>query len=111
MAQDAEAIQHIFTPDAEYYERAFAPPLLGRAGIADYWRTKVQDEQSNIDCELLTLYVSEQTAIAEWECLFDDLADGHRKRMREVAILEFDDNGLIARLREYWASDRLSPLS
>jgi len=32
-----------------------------------------------------------------------DLAKGNRKRMREVAILEFRD-GLISSLREYWSS-------
>jgi hypothetical protein len=42
--------------------------------------------------------------IAEWEATFDDRVQGRRKRMREVAILEFDGNR-IASLREYWASE------
>jgi hypothetical protein len=45
------------------------------------------------------------TAIAEWEARFDDPAQGVRKRMREIAVLEFD-GPLIASLREYWASER-----
>ena len=50
------------------------------------------------------------TAIAEWQAEFDDLAKGVRKRMREVAILEFE-GGLIASLREYWASEQVGQLA
>ena len=38
---------------------------------------------------------------------FDDVVDGHRKRMREVAILELEGDR-VAALREYWASERVS---
>jgi ketosteroid isomerase-like protein len=55
---------------------------------------------------LLNLYLDGTTAIAEWEARFDDVAQGHRKRMREVAILELDGNR-VASLREYWTSERV----
>jgi hypothetical protein len=51
---------------------------------------KSRHEQANIEAELLDLYLDGTTAIAEWEARFDDLVAGCRKRMREVAILEFD---------------------
>ncbi|MGB3896025.1 MAG: nuclear transport factor 2 family protein, partial [Mycolicibacter sinensis] len=77
-----------------------------RAGIRDYWQTKVVEGQANIDARLLNLYTATDgtTVIAEWEATFDDRVQGRRKRMREVAILEFDGEQ-IASLREYWASD------
>jgi hypothetical protein len=76
-----------------------------RDAIRDYWQTKVVEAQANIRCELLSVYLDGETAIAEWEARFDDLAQGVRKRMREIAVLEFD-GPLIASLREYWASER-----
>lgn len=44
------------------------------------------------------------TAIAEWQAEFDDLAQGMRKRMQEIAVLTFQGD-LISSLREYWASE------
>lgn len=107
--QDPDLIVTIFTDDATYHERVLQEPIRTRAGIRDYWQTKVVTEQANIDARLLNLYLADDgtTAIAEWEATFDDLVKGHRKRMREVAILEFRGD-LIASLREYWASENIS---
>ena len=82
-------------------------PIRDHAGIREYWQTKVVEEQANIQAELLNLYLDGTTAIAEWEARFDDVVQGHRKRMREVAILEFEGDR-VASLREYWTSERVS---
>jgi SnoaL-like domain len=103
--QDPDLIVTIFSPTATYHERILAEPLPDRNAIRDYWQTKVVEAQANIRCELLSVYLDGDTAIAEWEARFDDLAQGVRKRMREIAVLEFD-GPLIASLREYWASER-----
>jgi ABC-type Fe3+-hydroxamate transport system substrate-binding protein len=105
--QDPDLILTIFTPSATYHERVLDKPISGHAGIRSYWQTKVVKEQAQIQAELLNLYLDGTTAIAEWEARFDDLAKGHRKRMREVAILEFDGDR-IGSLREYWTSERVS---
>ncbi|MEO6794014.1 MAG: nuclear transport factor 2 family protein [Mycobacterium sp.] len=104
--QDPELIVTIFTDDATYHERVLQEPIRTRAGIRDYWQTKVVDGQANIDARLLNLYLATDgtTAIAEWEATFDDRVQGQRKRMREVAILEFSGEQ-ISSLREYWASE------
>lgn len=104
--QDPDLIVTVFTPTATYHERVLGEPIRNTAGIREYWQAKVVRGQANIQVELLSLYVDGDTAIAEWEARFDDLAAGHRKRMREVAILEFDGSR-IASLREYWASERV----
>ncbi|OBK40319.1 hypothetical protein A5658_22055 [Mycobacterium sp. 1245111.1] len=106
--QDPDLIVTIFTDDATYHERVLQEPIRTLAGIREYWQTKVVAEQANIDARLLNLYHADDgaTAIAEWEATFDDLVKGHRKRMREVAILEFRGD-LIASLREYWASENV----
>ncbi|WP_433567442.1 nuclear transport factor 2 family protein [Nocardia sp. CA-151230] len=105
--QDPDLILSIFTEDATYHERVLGEPIANQDGIRDYWQSKVVESQANIECELLSLYVDGETAIVEWEARFDDLVRGIRKRMREVALLEFD-GALIRSLREYWTSETIS---
>ena len=107
--QDPDLIVTIFTEDATYHERVLKAPIRTRSGIRRYWQEKVVTNQARIECRVLSLYLDGDTAIAEWEAQFDDKEDGVRKRMREVAILEFRD-GLIASLREYWASEVVGPI-
>lgn len=107
--QDPGLIVTIFTPAATYHERVLRDPIPDREAIRRYWETKVVQDQANIRCELLNFYVDGGTVIAEWQAQFDDLAQGVRKRMREIAVLEFEGE-LIASLREYWASEQLGGL-
>lgn len=108
--QDADLIETIFTDTATYHERVFNAPIQDRHGIRAYWKTKVIEAQRNIECELLNLYLDGNTAIVEWEAKFDDLVQNVRKRMREVAILDFEGQ-LISSLREYWSSEQVAALS
>jgi ketosteroid isomerase-like protein len=104
--QDPDLIVTIFTENATYHERVLEAPIPNREAIRAYWETKVVKSQANIKCELLNLYLDGETAIAEWEAEFDDVAQGIRKRMREIAVLVFEGN-LIASLREYWTSTQI----
>ena len=108
--QDPNLIVTIFTPAATYHERVMGDPIPDREAIRAYWQSKVVEAQANITCELLNLYLDGDTAIAEWLAEFDDVAQGVRKRMKEIAVLEFD-GPLIASLREYWASERIGPMT
>jgi len=105
--QDPDLILTVFTESATYHERVLEKPIRGHKGIRQYWEEKVVKSQGRIECQLLNLYLDGCTAIAEWEACFDDLKQGVRKRMREVAILEFEGR-LIASLREYWASQDIT---
>ena len=102
--QDPDLIVTIFTPEAMYHERVMEAPIPDREAIRAYWQSKVVEAQANISCRLLSLYLDGDTAIAEWEAEFDDVAQGLRKRMREIAVLTFEDFR-ISSLREYWASE------
>jgi ketosteroid isomerase-like protein len=108
--QDADLILTIFTEGATYHERVMRDPIPDRDSIGAYWTSKVVEAQANISCKLLSLYLDGNTAIAEWEAEFDDLAQGQRKRMREIAVLAFEGRR-IASLREYWASETISALA
>lgn len=105
--QDPNLIVTIFTPAATYHERVMGDPIPDREAIRRYWESKVVGAQANITCRLLNLYLDGDTAVAEWLAEFDDVAQGVRKRMREIAVLEFDGH-LIASLREYWASETIA---
>lgn len=107
--QDPDLICTIFTPSATYHERVLEDPIPNRDAIRHYWQTKVAEQQANIKCELLALYLDGNTATAEWEAIFDDTVQRVRKRMREVAILTFEGRQ-ISSLREYWASERVGDL-
>jgi hypothetical protein len=107
--QDPDLIVTIFTEAATYHERVLEDPIPNREAIRHYWETKVVQSQANIKCELLNLYLDGDTAIAEWDARFDDLAQGVRKRMREIAVLVFDGRR-IASLREYWSSEIVGQL-
>jgi ketosteroid isomerase-like protein len=110
--QDPDLICTIFTPSATYHERVLGDPIPDRDAIRAYWETKVVRDQANISCELVDFYVDTQrdTLIAEWEARFDDLVKGERKHMKEIAVLTFED-GLVASLREYWASEQVGALN
>lgn len=107
--QDPDLIVTIFTEGASYHERVMEAPIPNREAIRHYWATKVAVEQANITCKLLNLYLDGNTAIAEWEAEFDDVVQGVRKRMREIAVLDFEGRQISA-LREYWSSERVGDL-
>src|SRR6266545_6017556 len=88
--QDPDLIVTIFTDGATYHERVLEASIPGREAIRAYWETKVVGSQANIRCELLNLYLDGTTAIAEWEAEFDDVTQGVRKRIREIAVLDFE---------------------
>ena len=107
--QDPDLIVTIFTEGATYHERVLQAPIPDRDAIRAYWETKVVASQANIKCEVLNVYLDGSTAIAEWEAEFDDLAQQVRKRMREIAVLDFEGRRISA-LREYWSSETVAEL-
>ena len=108
--QDPDLIVTIFTKDATYHERVLQAPIPNRDAIREYWATKVAQEQANIKAKLLNVYLDGDTAIAEWEAEFDDIVQGVRKRMLEIAVLDFEGRRIKA-LREYWSSETVGALA
>jgi ketosteroid isomerase-like protein len=105
-SQDPDLIVTIFTKGATYHERVLSAPIPDREAIRAYWQSKVVEAQANINVQLLNVYLDGETVIAEWLAEFDDVAQGVRKRMREIAVLVFE-GGLVSSLREYWASEHI----
>jgi ketosteroid isomerase-like protein len=100
--QDIDKILSIFAKDATYHEWVLRDqPFKGHQEIAQYWKSKVCDEQSKIEFKLLNYYISGDTLIAEWDAFFNSNVENVRFHIREVAIMKVV-NGLIKSLREYW---------
>jgi len=108
--QDADKILLIFTEDATYHERLLEKPIVGHAGIRDYWVSKVVQGQANINVRVVNEFVDGNVGIAEWEVHFDDRVKRIRKFMREIAIMEFRGDR-IKSLREYWVSKELGAIA
>ncbi len=104
--QDINKILSIFTEDGIYHERVLKEPMKNHNEIAEYWKTKVCEEQSKIEFKLLNFYICENTIIAEWEASFNSNIVNAQIHMKEVALLEIE-NDLIKSLREYWQSEKL----
>jgi len=104
--QDIDKILSIFKKDGIYHERVLKEPFRGHKEIRAYWKAKVVEEQSNIKFKLLNYYICNNTVIAEWEASFNSNIENARIHMKEVAILEIEDNK-IKSLREYWQSEKL----
>jgi len=103
--QDINQILSIFHNDAIYHERVLQKPLVGHNQIANYWKTKVVEEQSNIKFKLLNYYISNNILIAEWDASFDSNIANANIHIKEVAIIEIENNK-IKSYREYWQSEQ-----
>ncbi len=104
--QDINKILSIFHIDGVYHERVLKKPFTGHKEIAQYWKEKVLEEQSKIKFRLLNYYICNNTVIAEWEAHFNSNIEKAHIHMKEVAIIEIENNK-IKNLREYWQSEKL----
>lgn len=103
-------LAEVFAPDASYFERYYTERFIGLEAIQQYWLDRVVLGQDNIEVTVEKVYTCENSLIAEWEAAFDDLRQGCRKQIYEVAIMDVSPEGLVQSLREFWDSRRLSEL-
>lgn len=104
--QDIDKILSIFKENGIYHERVLKAPFKGYKEIANYWKSKVCEEQSNIKFKLLNYYICGDVVIAEWDASFDSSVENAKIHIKEVAIMEIKENK-IKSLREYWQSEEL----
>jgi hypothetical protein len=103
ISRDPSRLDEIFTMDAIYQENAFKAPHVGLHRIKDYWEERIVRIQQNIEFNLLSLDVTGTNCVAEWEAEFDDVEDGERKLIKEVALIK-TRGGKISSIAEYWAT-------
>lgn len=98
-SRDADAAAALFSEGASYQETPYAEPFIGRDAIRDYW-AGVTAAQSDIRFEAEILSVSGNTAVARWSSAFE--AGEAPVELNGVFVLEFDGEGTVSSLREWW---------
>mgnify|MGYP001248217690 CR=1 FL=1 len=94
----------LFASDCRYHETPFAPPEVGRDGVAAYWQA-VPDGQADVEFDFRVVAVAPPEVVAHWRAAFTRTATGARVRLDGMFLLEFDDAGLCRTLREWWHAD------
>ncbi len=97
--RDADAAAPLFTEDAEYRDQSFSEPYTGRVGVHTYWST-VTSTQSDVSVRMGRPFVDGNRATVEfWTNMKND---GQDVTLAGALLLEFAEDGLCRRLREYW---------
>ena len=96
--RDPEAAAALFTEDAVYWSEPFRSPLLGRAEIADYWKSATSN-QSGIDVSFGDPLVDGDRVAVEWWSVTTE--NGRPTTDAGGLFLRFED-GRCSELREYW---------
>lgn len=100
-ARSAEAAARLFSEDALYFETPYAEPFRGRDGIGSYW-SKVTADQRDVDFAADALGFAGTTGVARWSARFTLASNGAAVELNGVFLLEFAEDGLCSRLREWW---------
>jgi uncharacterized protein (TIGR02246 family) len=103
--RDPEAILALFNEDAEFRHDPFAQPLIGSNAIRAHWNELVAT-QVHVEFEAERIWVSGRTVLASWHGAHTRRRSGERVRQRGFMTLELDEEGLVARFRQ-WPAERV----
>ena len=98
--REPDLVLDLFAEDAEYRGDPFEPPLSGAVAIREHWN-RVAAEQADVEFDAERVWVSGRTVLASWHAAYTLPGSGDRLRERGFLALEFDDIGLIARVRAW----------
>lgn len=97
--RDPEAAAELFAVDATYRSNIFEAPHEGRAGVRAYWED-VTSSQSDVTVTMGRPFVDgSRVAVEFWTRMG---VAGEETTLPGCLLLEFDEQGLCRRLREYW---------
>ncbi len=97
--RDPRAAAALFSEESSYRSNIFEEPHVGRDGVAAYW-SSVTEAQSNVTVRMGRPFTDGfRVAVEFWTNM--NVADDP-VTLPGCLLLEFDDDGLCRRLREYW---------
>ncbi|NDJ24180.1 SgcJ/EcaC family oxidoreductase [Nostoc sp. B(2019)] len=101
IAQDADALAQMFTPDGEIIVPG--KKWQGRARIREEI-THFAQQYSDVKIDIKRIIVEKNQAAVEW--YYEDIhkATGRRNKADDVIVVDFKD-GLISRWREYFDTE------
>ena len=106
--KDADAAAALFTDDATYRSSIFEEPAVGREGVRAYW-TEVTAAQSEVEVRMGRPFADgKRVAVEFWTNMRNQ---GAEVTLPGCLLLDFDDDWLCTRLREYWffETGRMNP--
>ena len=103
-ARDSAAAVRLFSPDAAYHWTPFDPPFLGRDAIAGALDAATS-RQSQVRFEYQVLAARPERGVAWWRAAFVRIGTGTAVRVEGVLTVEWDQDGLCRRFREWWNID------
>ncbi|MFS8533423.1 nuclear transport factor 2 family protein [Sphaerobacter thermophilus] len=97
--RDPEAAARLFTPDATYRSNIVEEAHQGQEGVRAYWQA-VTASQSDVRVRMGRPFVDGyRVAVEFWT---DMKVDGEAVTLPGCLLLDFTDEWLCRRLREYW---------
>lgn len=103
--RDPDLALELFREDAEYRHDPFEAPLVGALAIREHWNG-VAANQANVEFDAERVWVAGRTVLASWHSAYTRRSSGERVRQRGFMSLEVDEEGLVARMRE-WCLERV----
>lgn len=98
--RDPEAMLELYADTAEYTFDPFTPALTGSNAIRAHWNT-IAAEQVHVEFDAERVWVSGRTVLGSWHGAFTLEANAARSRMRGFSSMELDEEGKIARMRDW----------
>jgi ketosteroid isomerase-like protein len=100
-AQDVEAVRSLYGENAVFHSHPFREPHLGADGAAAYASWAFESEETPAECRFGEPVVDGDRATCEYWAVVR--ADGLEQTIAGVSVIRFDDEGLVAFQRDYWA--------
>ena len=97
--RDPAAAASLFTEDATYRSNIFEDPHVGRDGVRDYWAS-VTSTQSDVRVRMGGPFVDGSRVTVEFWTTME--VEDAPTTLSGCLLLEFDENRVCRRLREYW---------
>ena len=101
IAQDADALTEMFTPDGEFIVPG--QKWQGQARIREEL-TNFSQQYSNVKIDIRRILVENNQASVEWYYEDTEKATGRRNQADDVIVIDFKD-GRISRWREYFDTE------
>jgi hypothetical protein len=101
-ARDPDAAAALFAEGVHYHETPFDPPLVGLDAVRAYW-AEVPEGQRDVRFGFEVLATTPHGGLARWWASFERIpANGARRELDGVVLVELDGGGRCTLLREWW---------
>ncbi len=101
-ARDPDAAAALFTEDVRYHENPFDEPMVGVEAVRAYW-AEVPERQRDVRFGFEVLAATPKGRLARWQTSYEPIpANGTRRELDGVVMVELDGDGRCTLLREWW---------